>query len=137
MGDWVGWVVATSYLGRKVLLAFAILSNFGTEVCLGTAAILGIEFAVLPFERVVTTTFGVGYVVVSRVGLESVWIVLTSQPPQTTWFQPGPRDSISAVGSAHFAFGATGLGVLPSLICTACDSSASATFASFHFTQPQ
>jgi hypothetical protein len=58
MGDWVGWVVATSCLGREILLGFEVLSNLGPGDSLGPAVILGVDFAVLPFERVVTTTLG-------------------------------------------------------------------------------
>jgi hypothetical protein len=57
MGDCVILVGATSCLGRDVLLAFAVLSISGTGVCLEPAVILGVDFAVLPFERVVTATF--------------------------------------------------------------------------------
>jgi hypothetical protein len=56
MGDWVGWVGATSCMGREVLLGFSVLSYLGAGVCVGPAVILGVEFAALPFERVVTTT---------------------------------------------------------------------------------
>jgi hypothetical protein len=137
MGDWVGLVGATSGLGRKVLLGFVVLSDFGTGVCLGPVVILGVDFAVLPFEQVVTATFRVGAITGSGGGVESVWIALTTQPPRTTWLKPGPRISCSAIGSAHFAFGVAGLGVLPSLLRTTGDHLASAAFASFHFTQPQ
>jgi hypothetical protein len=34
MGDWVGWVGATSCFGLEILLAFTVLSNLGTGVCL-------------------------------------------------------------------------------------------------------
>jgi hypothetical protein len=57
VGELVGWVRATRCLGREVLFGFAVLSNFGTGVRL-RPAVLGVDFAVLPFERVVTTTLG-------------------------------------------------------------------------------
>jgi hypothetical protein len=60
MGDWVELVGANSCLGREVLLDFSVLSNLGTGVCLGPTVILGVDFAVLPFERVVSATLGVG-----------------------------------------------------------------------------
>jgi hypothetical protein len=59
----IGFAVFTNFgtgvcLGREVLTGFAVFSNIGTGVCLEPAVILGVDFTVLPFERVVTTTLG-------------------------------------------------------------------------------
>jgi hypothetical protein len=97
IGDWVRCVAATSCLGCKVLLAFAVLYNLGAGVCLGPTVILGVDFAVLAFGRVFTAPFGAGAITGSWVGVESVSIALRTRPPRKTWFQPGPSNSRSAV----------------------------------------
>jgi hypothetical protein len=44
---------------------------------------------------------------------------LMTRSPRTTWFQPCPKLSCSAVGSGRCAFGVTGrLGALPTLLRT-------------------
>ena len=63
---------------------------------------------------------------------------LMTRPPRTTWFQPCPNLSCSAVGSGRCAFGATeGLGALPALLRTRGARLASAALASFHFAHPR
>jgi hypothetical protein len=61
-----------------------------------------------------------------------------TRPPRTTWFQPCPKLSCSAVGSGRCAFGvAEGLGALPTLLRTVGARLTSAALASFHFAQPR
>jgi hypothetical protein len=55
MGDWLGWIEASSSSGCEVLVAFAALSDLDTVVCLGTVATLGVDFALAVIE-----TFKVG-----------------------------------------------------------------------------
>jgi hypothetical protein len=91
---------------------------------------LGVDLTVLPFA-LCTATFGVGAMIGSVVEMGSVRVALTTRPPRTTWVQPGPRISCSAV-----SFGAAGLGALPSLLPIGVRF-ASAALASYHFTQPR
>jgi len=103
MGDWLGWVGTTSFLdlGCEGFPGFAGLFNLVTGACLGPIMTLGADFAVLPFLLVVVTFFRVG-VSVTRSGVG--WgmagrVALTTQPPRTTWIQPGNRLSCSSDGS--------------------------------------
>jgi hypothetical protein len=56
-------------------------SHLVTGVCLEPTVTLGIDFAALPFALVVTTTFRVGAMTGSGVGMESVGVALTTRPP--------------------------------------------------------
>ena len=108
--------------------------------CLGPTLTLGFDFAVLPFFPVVFTTFRVG-LRVTGLGVvlgEGEDAALMTRPPRTTWFQPCPNLSCSAVCTDRCAFGATeGLGALPTLLRTKGARLASAALASFHFAQPR
>ena len=67
----------------------------------------GADFAVLPFLAVVASVLGLS-VTGPGAGLGGGEIAaLTTRPPWTTWFQPGPRLFCSADGS-RFAFLAVG-----------------------------
>ena len=110
------------------------------RLSLGPTLNLGVDFAVLPFFPVVSTTFRVGLGVTELgVGLgEGGDAALMTRPLRTTWFQPCPNVTCSVVGSDRCAFGVTGgLGALPILLRTKGARLASAALAFFHFAQPR
>jgi hypothetical protein len=71
--------------------------------CLGPTLALGADFDVLPFFTVVVTVFRAGFSVTGEgAGMGAGGVAaLTTRPPRTTWFQPGPSFSCSADGSAR------------------------------------
>ena len=142
MGEWWGREGATGSMGVvcEGCLSFAGLFVLVAGACLGATLTFGFDFAVLPFFPVVSTTFRVGLGVTGLgAGLgEGGDAALMTRPPRTTWFQPCPNLSCSAVGSGRCAFGATeGLGALPALLRTRGARLASAALASFHFAHPR
>jgi hypothetical protein len=142
MGEWLFRVGATGFLAVvcEGCLGFAGLGTLVAGACLGPTLTLGVDFVVLPFLPVVSSSFRVGLGatgqgVVLRGGGE---VALMTRPPRTTWFQPCPKLSCSAVGSGRCAFGVTGgLGALPTFLRTIGARLASAALASFHFVQPR
>jgi len=117
MGDWFRRAGATSSLGvvSEGCLGFACLFALVAGACLGSTVTLGADFVVLLFFLVVATSFRVGLGVTGLgVGLGKGGVAaFMTRPPRTTWFQPGPKVSCSAVGSGRCAFGSTGgLGAL-------------------------
>ena len=117
MGDWLGEGGASSSFGLVCEGCLVVEGLFG----LVTGASLGSIVTLCPALqsclsssgchsfRVPLSVTGPGL----RLGEGGV-AALTTQPPRTTWFQPGPRLSYSANGSAHLAFGAAGgLGAPP------------------------
>jgi hypothetical protein len=126
--EWFG--SATWVCGCKVFVAYEAFRTLVTGICLGLTVTFGVELTELHFG-LCTTTFGVGAVIGSELGMGSVGVALTTRPPRMTWVQPGPRISCSAV-----SFGAVVLGALPSLLPIGVRF-ASDALASFHFTQPR
>jgi hypothetical protein len=121
-------------------LGFAFLGTLVAGTCLGPTFTVGVDFVVLPFLPVVSRSFRVGLEATRQgVGLgEGGEVALMSRLPRTTWFQPCPKLSCSAVGSDRCAFGVTGgLGALPTLLRTEGARLASAALASFPFAQPR
>ena len=140
MGNWLGWVAVTSFLGLRCegCRGFADFIVLGTAACSGPTVTFGANFAVLTFLVVVASVLGLS-VTGSGAGLGGGGIAaLTTQPPRTTWFQSGPRISCSPDVSSPFAFGAVGgMGVTPALLLSVGACLASATLASLQFTQPR
>jgi hypothetical protein len=137
IGDRWDWVGATSFLGCcESCLGFAGLTVVVAEACLGPLVTLGAELTVLPFFLVVVTSTRIGVsVTISGAGLgEGVFAAFTTRPPLTTWFQPGPRLSCSAEGSAGLV---VRVGAPLTFLCTMGAFLTSAAFASFHLDQPQ
>jgi len=94
MGEWLVRVGATGSMGGvcECCLGFAGLFALVAGACLGPTLTLGLDFAVLPYFPVVSTTFRVGLGVTGlEVGLGEVGdAALMTRPPRTTWFQPCP-----------------------------------------------
>jgi len=111
-GDCLGRVGATISLGVvcEGCLGFAGLFALFAGAYLWPTVTLGVDFAVLPFFLVVATSFRVVLGVTEMGGGlgEAGFVALMTRPPRTTWFQPCPKLSCSAVGSGRCAFGATG-----------------------------
>ena len=86
-GNWLCWVVTTSFLdmGCEDFPGFRGLFSLGTGACLGPIVTLGTDFVVLPFLLVVVTSFHIG---VSLTGPGVGWgisgsVALTTQSPRT------------------------------------------------------
>jgi len=111
MGDWLCMVGTT----RSLVLYYMSFPGFtgffvlDTGSFLGDTMILGADFAVFHILlEFITSVHSGNEMTGPGVGWRSAeGVALKIQPPRTTWFQPGPKLSCSAVGSAWFTFGAT------------------------------
>jgi hypothetical protein len=90
MSEWFFRVGATGSMGVvcEFCLGFAGLFALVAGSCLGPTLTLGVDFNVLPYFPVVSTTFRVGLGVIGLgVGLrEGGDAALMTRPPRTTWF---------------------------------------------------
>ena len=138
MGDWLGWVGATSSLG----LSCESCRGFADFFVLGTAAYLGpmVNFGA-DLQSCLSCGCGFSPMIFSDwagSGVGGGIVALKTRPPRTTWFQSSSSLSCSAHSSSHFAFGAVGwMGLTSALLRSVGARFASAALASFHFTQPR
>jgi hypothetical protein len=109
MGEWLVRVGTTCFMGvvYEGCLGFAGLFALVAGACLGPTLTLGVDLAVLLFFPVGFSSSQVGLGVTGLgVGLgEGGDAALMTRIPRTTWFQPCPNLSCSAVGCP---FGVTG-----------------------------
>jgi len=137
MGDWLGWgVVTRSFgLGCEDFTWVAVFIVLGNGACLGASVTLGADFVVLPVFLVFVTSLCLKATAVEPgVSCGSIAeIALTRRPPQSMWFQPGPRLTCYTEGLRLIRLRRhKTAGCAVALLC-----STGTRCATFHLTQPR
>ena len=125
------------FVGMRSLLWLRCFIRFGNRCLLSAYRILGRYLYRLALHLVVVTRFQDTFSVIGPRVAPGRVVALTTRPPCTTLFQPGPTLSYFTDDSVLYALTAEVLCVPRTLLRSKGAFLASAGFTSFHFAHPR